>query len=307
MLVLLNPNAAHGTAAQKWARIEPRLRASLDEDLHVESKSTDLPDTLAQHAQAGERTIIAAGGDGTVHSVINALMTLPAATRHHLRFGAIGLGSSNDFHKPIGFDTLIDRIPLRTRTDDVVDYNLLHCSLVGQDGLKSEHYCAINASLGVIAEGNRFFNGGDWLLRQLKGRWVAAAIQYAALRTLFTYRNFEATIDVDGRPRQIEVSNLSLLLNPHFTGKMAYDTEVTPQSGFFQANLCFGMSKLRQAITFHHLGRGKFFGLPQTSSWKLEAFRLRTVHPVAFEMDGEVHSVTEIEARLVPKALRVLQ
>ncbi len=43
------------------------------------------------------------GGDGTVHALVEALALAPRRPPlDHLTLGAVGLGSSNDFHKPVG-------------------------------------------------------------------------------------------------------------------------------------------------------------------------------------------------------------
>ena len=51
----------------------------------------------------GTRVFVAAGGDGTVHALVERARRI---ARHDSRsptlpFGVVGLGSSNDFHKPV--------------------------------------------------------------------------------------------------------------------------------------------------------------------------------------------------------------
>jgi diacylglycerol kinase family enzyme len=49
----------------------------------------------AQAAEAGYATIVALGGDGTVHEVVNGLMQIEASRRP--RLGVVPIGSGNDF------------------------------------------------------------------------------------------------------------------------------------------------------------------------------------------------------------------
>ena len=50
----------------------------------------------------GTRVFIAAGGDGTAHALLNALVDAPGRPPlDALALGAVGLGSSNDLHKPV--------------------------------------------------------------------------------------------------------------------------------------------------------------------------------------------------------------
>ena len=67
-----------------------------------QGRSTPRHATILAHqaAEAGYELVIAAGGDGTVHEVINGLMQVPFEARPHL--GIVPLGSGNDFAHTMG-------------------------------------------------------------------------------------------------------------------------------------------------------------------------------------------------------------
>jgi len=94
-MFLVNPNADLGRA---WRTIGD-LRPLVDEFGGADWAGSVYPThatTLAhQAAEAGYNLVIAAGGDGTVHEVINGLMKVPSETRP--RLGIVPLGSGNDF------------------------------------------------------------------------------------------------------------------------------------------------------------------------------------------------------------------
>ncbi|MET8874483.1 acylglycerol kinase family protein, partial [Nocardia sp. NPDC004604] len=76
MLVVLNPQSNAGTALQRWRPVEHALRER-DTDLTVE-----MPSDAAQAAKVVRASfeseapdvIVAAGGDGMVNLVLNAMM-----------------------------------------------------------------------------------------------------------------------------------------------------------------------------------------------------------------------------------------
>lgn len=98
--LIVNPNADLGRA---W-RTAADLRPIVDEFGGASWAGTVYPTHATELAcQAGEdgfQMVIAAGGDGTVHEVINGLMQVPAERRP--RLGIIPLGSGNDFAHAAG-------------------------------------------------------------------------------------------------------------------------------------------------------------------------------------------------------------
>jgi len=88
---------------QAW-RIANDLRPIIADYGHADWSGTVYPTHAAELArQAGEQgyeMVIALGGDGTVHEVVNGLMQIPAIRRPIL--GIVPVGSGNDFAHSIG-------------------------------------------------------------------------------------------------------------------------------------------------------------------------------------------------------------
>src|ERR1044072_2260692 len=93
--IILNPMADMGNA---W-RVARDLRSITEEHGGVDWSGTVYPGHAIELAQqAGEQgygMVIAMGGDGTVHEVINGLMKIPEEKRPVL--GIVPVGSGNDF------------------------------------------------------------------------------------------------------------------------------------------------------------------------------------------------------------------
>ncbi len=93
---LLNPAAANGRAARRRPALEAAVAASsMDAEVHV-SAGPDRTEPLARLLSETFDAVVAVGGDGTVHAVANAL----AGTE--TRFGALPMGTGNDFARAIG-------------------------------------------------------------------------------------------------------------------------------------------------------------------------------------------------------------
>lgn len=90
-LIIVNPQAKHGEAAELTPVIE-KLLGSIPHDT-VETNGPGHAVTLAG-AAIGYDVVVAVGGDGTVHEVLNGLMLHAAETRPAL--GVLPTGSGND-------------------------------------------------------------------------------------------------------------------------------------------------------------------------------------------------------------------
>jgi diacylglycerol kinase family enzyme len=293
MLILVNKSSNGGRAAERWARVEPGLRG-LAFETHVTATAAAAERLIAQ---TKHDVIVAAGGDGTVNSVLNAVMRLrPQAT-----LGAIGLGSSNDFHKP--FDEMVSGVPVRIGAARLVDVGR---ATIVCDGVEQVRYFCLNASVGLVADGNAFFNTDDPTLLWLKRRNVDAAIAYTAFVNLLRFRPVRARLRLDGAPaRTARFASLGVLKKVHFAGGMRYDTPVTADDGLFDVNLWERTQRVSVVRTLASLSRGRFRGLPGARCWRARSVRIEPERPVHLELDGEVTKVTSAELVVVPKALKV--
>jgi diacylglycerol kinase (ATP) len=97
ILAIVNPAAGGGRCGKRAPNALGELRAS---GLRIEVKETHAAGdatAIARDAYArGQREMIAVGGDGTVHEVINGLFP-PALTDGRVRLGFLPLGTGNSF------------------------------------------------------------------------------------------------------------------------------------------------------------------------------------------------------------------
>ncbi|MDD2695478.1 MAG: diacylglycerol kinase family lipid kinase [Anaerolineales bacterium] len=100
--LIVNPNADLGRAWHKASDLRPVVEEFGGADWTGTVYPTHATELARQAGEDGYELVIAAGGDGTVHEVINGLMQLPPERRPKL--GVVPLGSGNDFSHAIGVD-----------------------------------------------------------------------------------------------------------------------------------------------------------------------------------------------------------
>ena len=317
--VFVNPGATYGTGRERWSRVEGELRRRLG-GFEVEEISApgELPDRLAALVRRGERRFVAAGGDGTVNLLLNAIMTLPESELHEgeppegelregerIILGAVGLGSSNDFHKPIVESATIEGMPVKIGFDGARDRDVIRIEYEEPEGPVATRYSLINASVGVTAEANARFNEPSWLVRAARAVSVDAAISAAVLTTLATWTDVTCALAIDGEePAVASVTNLGVFKNPHFGGALCYDTPVAPDDGVLGVALCENMSAFETVTMLSALRKGRFSGRPKTRTWRARSLSVHGDRAFALETDGEVLRARSARFSVAPRSVR---
>lgn len=307
MLIFLNPYAGGGTAQTRWARTAPAIRRQFGPfELHMLSSAQRLSTVIEEELQQGERFFVAAGGDGTVQRVLQALLTVDGGAPDDVCLGAIGLGSSNDFHKPRSEATMIRGVPCALDREQVMRRDVGVLATEAASGERVTQYWLLNSSLGVTAEANAFFNAPDMLLTRLKAWSTPAAILYAALHTILLYRNQRVRLrgnelaDVS-----VHLTNLAILKSPHCSGALCYEIPFEPSSGLLHVHLSEAMTLPRRLMMLLQLARHRTKGLAQTRSWTTDGLCVEADTSFAVEFDGEVLQTRRAQFTVCPRRLWV--
>lgn len=101
-LFIINPNANLGQAWKQAADLKPIMEEFGGADWTGSVYPTHAIELARKGVEDGYDLIIAGGGDGTVHEIVNAIMTFPPERRPVL--GVVPLGSGNDFAHAVGMD-----------------------------------------------------------------------------------------------------------------------------------------------------------------------------------------------------------
>ena len=304
MFVLLNDKSCGGNAANKWQTFLNNY--DLKECIVIKAEDKYREDKISSALSCGETDFAAAGGDGTVNFLLNKLMNLANEFQiHNLRLGAIGLGSSNDFHKPYKESNLIDNIPYK------LGFNKSELRDVGElsfeyNGKRITKYFIINASIGITAEGNFLFNNPDRILKYLKRINTNSAILYSALKTIFGYRDFEAEIRKDDdKPTKVNITNLNIIKNPNISGDLSYGYPAVYNKGEMNIHLAHDMNKFEIIQLFRALQTGRVENIVKLESYPVKEFEVISEKVFNLEYDGEVVQTNSVLFSIKKERIKV--
>jgi len=302
--VLINYSANYHTGKKKWLRIRDEVSSLLPENTlyipyEIPFNTRDCLGKLTQ--DEGIRCIISAGGDGSINKVLNDLVEITGESSSEYCLGAIGLGSSNDFLKPVNKD--IRGIPMKIHPDNRRLSDIGKVSFTDEKNELHSRYFIINASIGITADANQLFNQGDLFIRTMKSRFVGVTILYTALKTLATYKNKDVKIRENGKSQELRVANISITKSPYISGSFHYDCCPDRDSGKLGFHCSGDMTRWEIIKTLMDLSKGKYSGSAKRKTEYLEKIRISSDLSLALETDGEVQLGRDFTFSIIPKAI----
>ena len=306
-LLVVNPRSGGGATGRSFDAMRGTIERALGK---VAIAMTEHPghgiDLARQGAIAGHPLVIAVGGDGTIHEVVNGLMqartgdygTKADATQ----LGIIGQGTGGDFRKTLGLEHRLDRYidaiaSGRQRMIDVGKFS---------GGGKSAHYFVNILSAGMGGLVDRYVAETP---RMLGGR---AAYFGASLRALVNARlgNLRCTVTSNGQTEEHMIrSYMIAICNGRFFGggmKVAPMAEV--DDGTFELVALGATSKLGFAMTSGSIYTGDHIGQAGTVHLRGQKVTIDIANEDArdaflLDVDGEPMGSLPLEIEILPKAL----
>ncbi|MFZ4545499.1 MAG: diacylglycerol/lipid kinase family protein [Saprospiraceae bacterium] len=307
--LVINPNCHQGKGRERWQSISTTVKKQLPAsviEMVLENGLTLEKDLLPLLRSNNVHYIYSAGGDGGIHYLVNLLMKSPDINLDHVHLGAIGLGSSNDFLKPV-FEKIND-IPVRIQyKNGSLKSDVGKVEYKDKNGNELCEYFIINASMGVTATANYNFNHPDKLLRYLKSNFTSLAIVYAALKTIFTYKNINCKLSFNKKVIDSPVANINLLKIPYVSGSFHYSDHLRPDDGDLGLHICLDINKWELLQVLYRLAKGIFTNSPKTLSDRVSSFEISSDEPIIFECDGETFQSEQIHVSLIPSAIKLIK
>jgi YegS/Rv2252/BmrU family lipid kinase len=143
--LIINPNADLGRAWRWGSDLRPIVEEFGGADWSGTVYPTHATELARQAAEEGYELIIAVGGDGTTHEVINGLMQLPPEQRP--RLGVVPVGSGNDFAHNVGMQSRPELAMRQVLTGQPKKIDLA----VAQDGRGRREYWDNTLGIGFDA------------------------------------------------------------------------------------------------------------------------------------------------------------
>jgi len=287
LLVILNPAARKGTAAE----LAPAIRELLAVIPHDTVTTTHPGHAVDLAASASAYTaVIAAGGDGTAHEVVNGLMR--HAPENRPAFGIIPVGTGNDTRRMLGIPQDIARAALivaagARRPMDVGTCNGTYFS--------NSFSVGFDAQVNARAVERKVTSGQRGMLLYL------TSLLHVLFREL---RPARVSLSVDGlAAEQRDVLSIAATIGPTYGGGFRISPAAVPDDGLLDVCVIDPITVAQALPRLPFVIVGKHACLKPVHMSLHQSLIIESETTLTAQTDGELIFGTRFEIGIVPRAL----
>ena len=311
ILVIYNPTAGRGRVRKHWPAVRQGLvEAGIEFDVAATTAPLEAS-TIAEQATAKYDTVVAIGGDGTVHEVVNGLLRA-SSEQETIALGVIPLGNGDDFAKMIPPQTAIGGKVFDWRAAigkiSKAQTKLFDVARMSDAQLDSEkdsepHYFMNGMDIGFGAQAALNFTK---VPRFLSGM---SAYLAAIMRTLIDYDIPEVTIQIDDQAPFKQSTTMTAITNGRCFGNGFWVCpEAEVDDGLLDVMVADGIGRLRIMRLIPKITKGTHLNEPILSIHQARRVVIESDKPLVVEADGEIAypRTRRLEIRILDKKLRVI-
>lgn len=285
--VILNPTAGRNRAESLWNDVSPKIKSHVGEVTLYETTGKNSGVSLTQTAiREGAATILAAGGDGTIHEVVNGLYGTEVG------LAVLPIGTGNDFARTIGIHNLDSALhALIEGTTTMVD--------VIQWSREGDSFYAINvAGCGFDAEVAYRINSGF--------RWISGTGAYmeAIVQVLCTYTAKRVTLIHDHGELTVEAMLVAVANAQCYGGGMKIAPLANISDGLLDIVVVQSVSKLEFLRTFPKVFAGGHLNHPRVLNFRTRSIKIEGSPDVLILADGEHIGNCPVTFSIAPKKIK---
>ncbi|KAK6918332.1 Diacylglycerol kinase, catalytic domain [Dillenia turbinata] len=310
LVFVVNPLGANGRTVKEWKKLLPYLRSRLGTDCNICESLTSGPshaiDITREAIREGADAVIAVGGDGTLHEVINGFFWAgkPVSSHdrdssHRTALGLIPLGTGSDFARTLGWKNdpheAIERIA---------------------KGLRS--YVDVGVISGESGDYHYFINVADIHLSAKAGYYAARYKRFGnlcyvigALQGFIGHHNEDLKIKVDEAEWEScsQVTALCIGNAKYFGGGMKITPNGDLHSGNFEVVILQDFKWYDFILKLHKLYEGTHLTVNNVTSRRVQSIEVESVSGssnIFVQSDGEHLGFLPRKFCILPAAIEMI-
>ncbi len=311
-LFVVNPKSGGGRSASAIdALLEVSRRALGTIDVARTEGPRHATELAREAALAGRETVVAVGGDGSIHEVANGLLQAREQGATGTRLGIIGQGTGGDLRKSLGLDHRLDRYLAVIAGGVSRSIDVGRFSYVANDGRDAEAYFVNILSVGMGGLVDTYVANTSKALGGTVAYFLAstrALVDSEVGRLRLSYRE---RAGAEMREETCESRTLAVCNGQFFGSGMQVAPMASPEDGLLDVVDLGGAGRARFAAVSSRMYGGTHLTAPEVRHFRCDRIRIELLggaDPSRFclDVDGEPLGRLPIEVQILPAKLPVL-
>ncbi len=285
-LFIVNPIAGKGRALELIPKIKESFnKENIDYKIKVTKQKGEGEKLAREGIKEGFNHIIAVGGDGTAYEVVNGIRG------EKVVLGILPAGTGNDFARmlklPKDYNEILETIKASQKKK--IDI-----------GLINDRYFLNCSSVGIDAE----------IVKETEKikKYVSGTLAYVigVLKTLVRYRYKDVSIEIDGKRMKRDIELIAVGNGKYYGGGMKINPMADLDDGFLDICLVNKISKIKFALLFLTVFKGKHLGIKEVESLRGKEIKIFGDKDLMLNADGDIIGTTPVEIKIEKRAIEVI-
>ena len=276
--IITNPTAGKSKSLKNLEKVEKVFsEKGVSYETHFTRGVGDATTIVRELTLAGETEIIALGGDGTLHEVLNGLVDPTAC---HL--GLIPSGTGNDFAERARISLDAEKTARFILENQPKDTDYIEIS-----GKRCMNVAGLGMDVEVLERCQR---------GRLKGK-----IKYfiSLIQTIFKYKGTKIIVEADGDRKEYDALIANACNGSVFGGGIKICPTAEIDDGKMDAIVVENLGgKLKIIGALIQLMKGKILEYPKATHIRCKQLKLAMENPCTIQMDGELYKGVPFDAQI---------
>jgi len=297
--LIFNPSADRGRSSDLKKSVQHIIDKHDGAEWSTTEYHTHAIELAEQAARDGFDIVVAIGGDGTVHEVVNGLMRVPEEQRPLL--GSVPIGSGNDFSSNVGAAEEIEVALERVFNGEIKTIDIG----IATDGSGRSEYWNNTIGIGFDSAVTVY----SYKITRLQGFTMYL---WAVIQTIILHHHApRMKIVTDQEEIDDNVLMFVACNGPREGGGFYVAPDAVLDDGIFHYAMIENVSRPMMFRLIPEVMKGTHGRFKQVRMGHFRDLQLTSEEPVTIHMDGEVFAgfdstVTELQIKVLPNALRVI-
>ena len=296
--LIMNPTSGNGKSKKSWQHISRLLKNHGIRFSFAFTEYSKHESELAQDAiKNGFTKIISVGGDGTLHHIVNGIMSQNVVETHTIQLAVIPIGTGNDWVKTYNIPAKIEKSILNIKNGKPITQD------IGK--LITENHTDIyfNNVAGIGYDG--------YVVNKLKKLKKFGAIAYllSGVYGLLFYKKSQFKIEFNNQTIQEKCLMTIFGICKFSGGGMQFTKDVNPADGLLDITIAKNLTLLDLLLNLPKLYNGNIVHHKKVTTYKTNSIKvtpISTEEKPFIQADGELIDSGSVRVSIIKNAIQFI-